>query len=150
MEDLQTDTSVEFHDEETDNPTSSKPRINLVVIPVIPKSLAVFCLVSNIIVPGSGTIVSAFSVFCFYHKKETFQRMVVICMSNVAVGTCQLISVIFILIGWIWSIIWGCAIVGHSRYYERDKHFPSPVAVQPAEMSKSLSANRPSSRNGDV
>ena len=34
--------------------TTAKPRHNLVVIPVIPRPLAIFCLVANIIVPGSG------------------------------------------------------------------------------------------------
>ena len=60
---------------------------------------------------------SALAVFCFYHKKETFQRMVVICMSNVVVGLLQLGTVMFLLIGWFWSIIWGCALVGHASKF---------------------------------
>ena len=60
-----------------------------------------------------GTLVSAFSVFCFNEGDEGFFHVVHICLSNVVVALCQLATVIF-LIGWIWSIIWGCAIVGHS------------------------------------
>jgi hypothetical protein len=37
-----------------DQAAPAKPHQNLVVIPVIPRPLAIFCLVANIIVPGSG------------------------------------------------------------------------------------------------
>ncbi|CAB3994454.1 Hypothetical predicted protein [Paramuricea clavata] len=103
-----------------DQTVPAKSHQNLVVIPVIPRPLAIFCLVANIIFPGSGTIVSGFSVFCFHYEKDSCLEMINTCVANVLVGLCQLITVVFLLIGWFWSIIWGCALVGHSNYYKKD------------------------------
>ena len=43
--------------------------------------------------------------------------MINICTGNVLVGLAQLVTVMFLLIGWFWSIIWGCALVGHSSKF---------------------------------
>ncbi len=43
--------------------------------------------------------------------------MINTCLGNVVVGLCQLVTVMFLLIGWFWSIIWGCALVGHSSKF---------------------------------
>ena len=54
MDDLEIDSASVESDREK-NSASNKPRYNnLVVIPVIPKPLAIFCLISNIFLPGSG------------------------------------------------------------------------------------------------
>ena len=65
----------------------------------------------------AGTIVSGFSVFCFHYKKDNCLEMINTCLGNVVVGLCQLVTVLFLLIGWFWSIIWGCALVGHSSKF---------------------------------
>ena len=49
IEEYESDTTIE-----EDQTTAAKLRQNLVVIPVIPRPLAIFCLVANIILPGSG------------------------------------------------------------------------------------------------
>ncbi|XP_028396036.1 protein SPEC3-like [Dendronephthya gigantea] len=111
----------------------AKQRQNLVAIPIIPRPLAIFCLVANIIVPGTGTIISGFLVFCFHHKKDNCLKMINMCLGNVLVGLAQLITVVFLLIGWFWSIIWGCALVGHSQNYQKDSIKPVILRVQSAD-----------------
>lgn len=39
-----------------DQTAASKPIQNLVITPVLPRPLAIFCLVANIIFPGSGNM----------------------------------------------------------------------------------------------
>lgn len=46
--------TVSMGSDAEENSNASKPRFNRVVIPVIPKPLAIFCLVSNVLLPGSG------------------------------------------------------------------------------------------------
>ena len=139
MSNMQGTTIHEYESDTTieDQTTAAKLRQNLVVIPVIPRPLAIFCLVANITLPGSGTIVSGFSVFCFYYKKNNFLEMTNICIGNVLVGFAQLVTVIFLLIGWFWSIIWGCALVGHSNYYKQDAIVkPIKLTVKAADSAK--------------
>jgi hypothetical protein len=46
-------------------------------------------------------------------EEEMYDRMAVLCV-NCFVGLAQMTTVVFLLIGWIWSIAWGCAFVGLS------------------------------------
>ena len=68
--------------EETINPTNT--------------CMATICLVLNIFIPGSGTMINA----CFGQK----------CASGFIYGICQFFLTI-LLIGWIWSIIYGIKIL---------------------------------------
>ncbi|PIK44696.1 hypothetical protein BSL78_18447 [Apostichopus japonicus] len=82
-------------------------------VPCMPSPLAVICAILNIIIPGSGTFVSAFSVFCCGFAERPA------CAAfgwNLLAAVLQLLTVIF-LVGWIWSIHWGIMFVTLSCEY---------------------------------
>ncbi|XP_063425807.1 uncharacterized protein LOC134709572 [Mytilus trossulus] len=83
------------------------------VIPYLPLGLAVVYLILNIVIPGSGTILSGFSILCCGKcrvQTKDDQRLVTLCV-NVCVGVSQLFTVTFLLVGWFWSIAWGVNMV---------------------------------------
>ncbi|EDO30271.1 predicted protein, partial [Nematostella vectensis] len=82
-------------------------------IPTLPKFLAVICLLCNIILPGLGTVLSGFFAFCLSGDDSFIDRATILCI-NCFVGLAQLMTVVFLMIGWIWSIAWGCTFVGLS------------------------------------
>eukprot|EP00347_Sterkiella_histriomuscorum_P014763 403359625 len=61
--------------------------------------MATLCLVLNIFIPGSGTILNA---CCGRH-----------CAAGVLYGVCQFFLTV-LLIGWIWSIMYGIKILQKS------------------------------------
>ncbi|KAI0981266.1 hypothetical protein GJ496_009533 [Pomphorhynchus laevis] len=74
-------------------------------IPVMPIHVAAILCILNIILPGSGTLLSSVLVFgnrVKHHHKTNFVAFVY----NLIAGLIQLATAI-ILLGWIWSIIWG-------------------------------------------
>ncbi|KAL8583860.1 hypothetical protein ACOMHN_040329 [Nucella lapillus] len=83
-------------------------------IPFLPVRLAVVCLVLNIVLPGAGTVVSGFSVLCggsqcrLSNKRDG--RVTTVCV-NLLVGVTQLATVVFLLVGWFWSLAWGIKMV---------------------------------------
>ncbi|XP_074655906.1 protein stum homolog isoform X2 [Tubulanus polymorphus] len=73
-------------------------------IPCMPLPLAVVCCILNIGIPGLGTIISSFSVFCcgssrIQSKWRAFGL-------NLLAGFLQMIT-FCVIVGWIWSILWG-------------------------------------------
>lgn len=81
-------------------------------IPVMPLPVAVLCLILNIFVPGLGTVLSGLVSICTTKGDvSNFDRVRILCM-NCWVGLMQLGTVVFLAIGWVWSIVWGCAMVG--------------------------------------
>ena len=64
-------------------------------IPVLTKGIAIVVLIMNIIIPGSGTLL----FICLgINKNYTTEYLIV--------GLLQFVLTI-LLVGWIWSIIWG-------------------------------------------
>ncbi|XP_046848882.1 protein SPEC3-like [Xenia sp. Carnegie-2017] len=104
---------------EVDETTAAKQRRSIVAIPILPRPFAIFCLVANIVLPGTGTIASAFSIVFFHRKDDSHLEIFHAFLSNFVIGLCQFITIIFFLIGWFWSILWGCALVGHSNKYRK-------------------------------
>ncbi|EDV22601.1 uncharacterized protein TRIADDRAFT_58994 [Trichoplax adhaerens] len=85
-------------------------------IPVLPMWLAIICCIFNFIIPGSGTIISGLSLLCHEvkKKKDRFRKLKQ-CLINVSVGVIQFACIVFCLIGWFWSIIWGTIMIGLAR-----------------------------------
>lgn len=82
-------------------------------IPYLPLNLAVIYLILNIVLPGSGTILSGFSILCCGKcrvQTKDDERLVTLCV-NVCVGVSQLFTITFLLVGWFWSIAWGVTMV---------------------------------------
>ncbi|ESO05084.1 hypothetical protein HELRODRAFT_172102 [Helobdella robusta] len=99
-------------------------------IPAMHISLAVMCLICNILCPGfgkldaPGTFVSALSLVCHLsisRCRPKVSRNIVVCV-NVRVACLQFLTTPFLLIGWIWSLLWGAAFVIISEEYSTLKN----------------------------
>ena len=63
-----------------------------------------------------GTMVAAAGVFCCTRSNEwSHEKKCGSCSLNLCIGLTQLLLTPFLLIGWVWSILWGFAFVGISR-----------------------------------
>ncbi|XP_033734224.1 uncharacterized protein LOC117323249 [Pecten maximus] len=103
-------------------PTEEKPQKSVFsnndswirsAIPSLPLWFAITCLVLNILVPGSGTILSGCSILCCGKSRvqaKDDQLTVTLCV-NIMVGVAQLFTVTFLLVGWFWSLAWGLKMV---------------------------------------
>ncbi|XP_063429117.1 uncharacterized protein LOC134711982 [Mytilus trossulus] len=86
-------------------------------IPAMMKPVAIMCLIFNIIIPGLGTLISGFSVLCCSKvrlKDQTKQKVVLV---NSWVALLQFITAFILLLGWIWSIVWGMSFIEYSREF---------------------------------
>lgn len=98
-------------------------------VPCMPLPLAIFCCVLNVILPGTGTLVSAFAVFnCeteYEQKSEAFAN-------NLIAALLQVITLV-ILVGYIWSIMWGITFVslalGKRAKEKEETSLPEPTKV---------------------
>uniref|UniRef100_T1JGT2 Protein SPEC3 n=1 Tax=Strigamia maritima TaxID=126957 RepID=T1JGT2_STRMM len=77
-------------------------------VPTMPLPLAIVCCVLNVFLPGTGTLVSAFAVWCHYateyeNKSRAFAN-------NVLAAFLQVLTLV-IIVGYIWSILWGVTFV---------------------------------------
>ncbi|XP_071490529.1 protein SPEC3-like [Diadema antillarum] len=100
--------------------TEKKDNACRAAIPAMHIGMAVFCLLLNIFFPGIGTIVAGFSVFCCGNPGQDGAGKVGTMCLNFWVGLLQLGTVWFFLLGWIWSIMWGAAMLGMSADYHSD------------------------------
>jgi hypothetical protein len=78
-------------------------------IPVMPLALAVVSCVFNIVLPGTGTLLAAFSVFCCGTTTRMNSALRAFLL-NIVSGLLQL-STFLLIVGWIWSITWGMTFV---------------------------------------
>lgn len=73
-------------------------------IPCMPLPLAIFCCILNVFLPGIGTLISSFTVFCGARTEyDTNWRAFGF---NLLASILQLVTAI-IVVGLIWSIMWG-------------------------------------------
>ncbi len=125
--------------------TVAELRINnlslLAAIPYMPVGLAYLCLVLNIFIPGSGTLIAGFSIFCCKGvpqgttKKDELMNSV---CTNACVAIAQLFTITFLLVGWIWSVTWGVFMVEfaweYRKYRRNEKKITTAKAVTKAFM----------------
>ena len=78
-------------------------------IPTMPKPMAIICCVMNILLPGTGTLVAAFSVICC-DTKHGYSNNIFAFLMNLCAFILQFCSCI-IIFGWIWSIKYGLLFV---------------------------------------
>ncbi|VDK63963.1 unnamed protein product [Onchocerca ochengi] len=88
-------------------------------IPFLPVPVALLCLFFNIIIPGSGTILSGISALCIGQPRINFKegRKLITLFVNFLVGISQFFTITFLFVGWFWSIAWGGLIIIHSMQY---------------------------------
>lgn len=90
-------------------------------IPKMPIPVAVLCCLLNIFVPGLGTIISAFTVLC--GAPTTLNRRVPAFLFNLLAAFLQLVT-FFIIVGWVWSILWGMNMVTLAMNWGEEKRTP--------------------------
>jgi len=91
--------------------TQKEPSAMRQAIPELPMPLAIVLLIVNILLPGIGTIIAGFSVFCCGNIGESGGSKFGTFCINFWVGLLQLLTCWIFFIGWIWSILWGIAFV---------------------------------------
>ncbi|ESO83569.1 hypothetical protein LOTGIDRAFT_133311 [Lottia gigantea] len=105
----------------SNKPVEEKPKSPLTntdswirsAIPHLPLGVAVLCLLLNIIIPGSGTMLSGVAILCCGRPRVNSKDdhvIVTICV-NVWVGFAQLFTITFLLVGWFWSLAWGIRMI---------------------------------------
>ncbi|XP_011637838.1 dentin sialophosphoprotein, partial [Pogonomyrmex barbatus] len=94
-------------------------------IPCLPVPLAWFCLVWNVLLPGTGTVWSGLFNLCTGQPRFSavagVKSRLGAFIVNLIVGVGQLFTVLFCLVGWGWSIWWGVTMVRLARKYKRFK-----------------------------
>ncbi|XP_046571131.1 clumping factor A-like [Haliotis rubra] len=91
-------------------------------IPYMPLSLSILCLLLNIVVPGTGTMLSGFAILCCGKSRVPTKDdhvPITVCV-NVWVGVAQLFTVTFMLVGWFWSVAWGIKMIILSIEYRKE------------------------------
>ncbi|CAD5117065.1 DgyrCDS5886 [Dimorphilus gyrociliatus] len=83
-------------------------------IPIMPLPFAALCCLLNIGCPGLGTLISAFSVFCCASTR--IEKPIHAFGLNILAGILQALTFI-VIVGWIWSILWGMTFVQFSSKY---------------------------------
>ncbi|CAF1114964.1 unnamed protein product [Rotaria sordida] len=86
------------------NPNKLKQGMFRRAVPHMPRALACICFILNLVLPGTGTLISAFAVFCC--GKHDHEKNIVAFFYNILAAILQS-ATIFLLVGWIWSIRWG-------------------------------------------
>ncbi|XP_045463953.1 protein stum [Harmonia axyridis] len=94
-------------------------------IPVLPISLAWFCLIMNCLLPGTGTVFSGMFCLCFgiprFSQKDSVRSRIGAFIIDCIVGFSQCFTILFCLVGWGWSIWWGVIMVKLARKYKKLK-----------------------------
>jgi len=103
-------------------------------IPALHIAGAIIACLFDIVIPGFGTILAGFFVFCCGNPGDDIGAKFACCCLNFFIGLLQFLLA-GILIGWIWSWIWACALVGMSAEYHNsgsNTTVVTPAAPAPA------------------
>ncbi|CAL1296961.1 unnamed protein product [Larinioides sclopetarius] len=80
-------------------------------VPRMPIAVAVLLCLMNVVLPGTGTLISAFTVFCGCTTEHQDKRQSL--FYNLLAALLQLL-LCPIIVGWIWSVLWGITFVNIS------------------------------------
>ncbi|XP_058881043.1 protein SPEC3-like [Acipenser ruthenus] len=116
-------------------------------IPIMTTPLAVICLLLNIVIPGTGTVLSGLTLLCRPVPSAlaggvggSDERLALVCL-NLWVGLAQLFTVTFLLIGWVWSITWGVIMLSLSSQRRSDQN-SVPTQTEATAFSTSSKSGR--------
>ncbi|XP_011307180.1 serine/arginine repetitive matrix protein 2 [Fopius arisanus] len=94
-------------------------------IPCLPVPLAWFCLVWNVLLPGTGTVWSGLFNLCVgqprFAQTASGKSRLGALIVNIIVGASQAFTVLFCLVGWGWSIWWAVTMIRLARKWKRFK-----------------------------
>nr|XP_029721354.1 protein stum-like [Aedes albopictus] len=92
-------------------------------IPVLPICLAYFCLILNVVIPGSGTILSGALCLCIgkprFSQHDSIKGRIGSFIINCIVGVSQCFTIIFCVVGWGWAIWWGTIMVRLAKQHQK-------------------------------
>uniref|UniRef100_A0A1I7ZS74 Protein stum homolog n=1 Tax=Steinernema glaseri TaxID=37863 RepID=A0A1I7ZS74_9BILA len=78
-------------------------------VPCMPMALAGLCCFLNILLPGSGTFLSSFSIFCCASYESERSKCHVF-WTNILAAILQFL-LFPVVVGCVWSIVWGVTFV---------------------------------------
>ncbi|XP_062595693.1 protein enabled-like [Saccostrea cucullata] len=92
-----------------------------IAVPAMPRPMAILCCILNFLVPGLGTIIAGFTVCCCARSEDMTgcEKLSSFCISF-WIGILQILTLPVLLLGWIWSCIWGVSFIGMSNEYYTD------------------------------
>eukprot|EP00043_Microstomoeca_roanoka_P010510 m.99738 g.99738 ORF g.99738 m.99738 type:complete len:253 (-) comp14913_c1_seq9:2280-3038(-) len=101
-------------------------------LPIMRPSAAMTLCVINIILPGFGTMIAGALVLCGVLDPPSERRSKGRTASkNLLMGFLQLLLAGFILVGWIWSIIWGLCMISDSSQWGHERSLtPEETTVE--------------------
>ncbi|XP_060585097.1 protein SPEC3-like [Ruditapes philippinarum] len=103
-----------------------------VAVPAMPMPLAILCCVLNFLVPGLGTILAGLSVCCCSRNEDmSAGSQIGSCCISFGIGLLQLLLTVLLLIGWIWSCVWGVFFLGMSAEYYHDNPVGGGTVLRP-------------------
>uniref|UniRef100_A0A1I7ZRB9 Protein stum homolog n=1 Tax=Steinernema glaseri TaxID=37863 RepID=A0A1I7ZRB9_9BILA len=82
-------------------------------VPCMPMALAGLCCFLNILLPGSGTFLSSFSIFCCASYESERSKCHVF-WTNILAAILQFL-LFPVVVGCVWSIVWGVTFVQLAR-----------------------------------
>ncbi|XP_013390431.1 protein SPEC3 isoform X1 [Lingula anatina] len=86
-------------------------------IPAMSRPVAIACLICNILSPGLGTFISGLTALCCSRPRPEGTAKLQVVWINTWVAVLQCCTTFLLLLGWIWSIIWGIAFISISNEY---------------------------------
>ena len=104
-------------------------------IPRLPHSVAVWCAILNVVLPGVGTMIAAVVDQPNFNKTQFWIGVFQLCTS-------------FFLIGWAWSIWWGWLILQMGDLdYDKLPIVPSSKGSKNSEKNNNDEENQPEGEN---
>ncbi|KAG8182501.1 hypothetical protein JTE90_020416 [Oedothorax gibbosus] len=82
-------------------------------VPCMPLGLSIILCIVNMLAPGLGTFLAAFTVLCGCPTEYCDEERCTAFLYNVLAAFLQLLTAL-IVVGWVWSIMWGITFVGMS------------------------------------
>lgn len=95
-------------------------------IPHLPMPLAVIFCLMNVLIPGSGTLLSVLGIICGCKTEHDSKRKS--SLISLLAAFLQLITAP-IIVGWIWSVLWGITFVNVSSELSKEIDITHPSSM---------------------
>ncbi|KAL4226791.1 hypothetical protein ACF0H5_014770 [Mactra antiquata] len=112
---------------------TARGKTERVAVPAMPMPLAILCCIINFLIPGLGTILAGFTACCCARNEDMSgcSRIGSFCISF-SIGILQLLTTALLLLGWIWSCVWGVFFLGMSAEYYHDNPVGGGTVLHPS------------------
>ncbi|KAL3874793.1 hypothetical protein ACJMK2_037762 [Sinanodonta woodiana] len=117
-------------------------------IPAMVRSVAITCLVFNIILPGLGTFTAGLTVLCGSHIRTKNATKPKVIWANTWVAILQFCTTFLFLLGWIWSVVWGVAFYTISKEFYKSHSHPKENSLDKGKINGASQGPKPSNSLG--